>query len=328
MAKTVKELGLTAPAAGGRSYRLKQYAIWIILAVAILLSTVLSRGIFFTSENLLHLLRQVSIVAILATGQTIVMLTGGLDLSVGSAVALTSCVTVMTLNAGYSGLYVFLFPVMLGALIGGFNGFLVTVVRIIPFASTLATLIIARGLAFLITRGSPQYMLPEAIESVAVYGNQSVGAVPVPVIIMGVIFLIGYFLLYRTRFGQNVYAVGNNEETARLAGVSVDLTKFLAYAICGLLAGLAGLIYASRLSYGNPAEAATMNFDSIIPVVMGGVSLAGGKGSLVNSIVCVIIMGIITNIMNMLNVSPYIQDGVKGMILLIAIYFLAEKKDS
>ncbi len=303
----------------------RQNIIWILLAAAILISTILSRGIFSTPENLLHLLRQVSLVAILTTGQAIVMLTGGLDLSVGSVVALSSCVAVMTLNAGYSDLLVFLVPVAIGALIGSLNGFLVTAAEIIPFASTLATLIIARGLAFVVTRGSPQYLLPESIERLGIYGNQSVGIVPVPVIIMAIIVLVGYYLLYRTRFGQSVYAIGNNEETARLAGIGVKRVKFLTYTVCGLFAGLTGLIYASRLSYGNPAEAATMNFDSIIPIVMGGASLSGGKGSLINAIVCVIIMGIITTIMNMLNVSPFIQDGVKGVILVVAIYFLAEK---
>jgi ribose transport system permease protein len=305
---------------------MRKSVIWMLLAGTIVLSTILSKGVFFSPENVLQLLRQLSFVAILATGQTIVMLTGGIDLSVGSVVALSSCISVMAVNAGYSNLVTFLIPVLLGTLIGSLNGFLVTLVEIIPFASTLATLIVARGFAYVITRGSPQYMLPAAIERFGIYGNQSVGIVPVPVLIMGFVVLVGYFLLYRTRFGQHIYAVGNNEETSRLAGIHINRTKFLAYCICGMFAGLAGLMYASRLSLGNPAEAGNMNFDSIIPVVMGGAALSGGKGSLTNSIICVIILGTITTIMNMLNVSPFIQDGAKGVILLIAVYFLAEKK--
>ncbi len=304
----------------------RQYAIWLILAVLIALSTILSKGVFFTAENLLHLLRQISMVAIITTGQIFVMLTGGIDLSVGSIVALNSCIAVMAVNANYSGLVVFLIPLLVGAVIGLLNGFMINVVRLIPFVATLAMLIIARGLAFVLTGGSPQYMLPEAIEKFGIYGKESIGIVPIPVIIMGIIFCIGYYILYRTRFGQNIYAIGNNEETARLAGVNIAALKYVIYGICGLFAGLAGLIYASRLSYGSPAVAVSYNFDSIIPIVMGGASLSGGKGSLTNAIVCVVIMGILISVMNMLNVSPFIQDGVKGIILLLAIYFLSERK--
>jgi ribose transport system permease protein len=169
-------------------------------------------------------------------------------------------------------------------------------------------------------------MLPEAIAKFGIYGKESIGTVPVPVLIMGVIFGIGYFILYRTVLGQHIYAIGNHEETSSLAGIHVARTKYVVYGLCGMFAGLAGLIYSSRLSYGSPAVAGSYNFDSIIPIIMGGASLSGGKGSLTNAIVCVVIMGILTSVMNMLNVSPFIQDGVKGLVLLFAIYFLAEKR--
>lgn len=305
---------------------LRQSIIWIILVVLVLASTILSRGVFFTAENLLHLLRQVSMIAIVTTGQIFVMLTGGFDLSVGSVVALSSCIAVMAVNASYSGVAVFFLPVLVGAAIGLMNGFMVNAIGLIPFVATLAMLIMARGFAFVLTGGSPQYMLPEAIEKFGIYGRGSIGIVPVPVLIMGVVFCIGYYILHRTTLGQHIYAIGNNEETSRLAGIRVARTKYVVYGLCGMFAGFAGLIFASRVSYGYPAVAASYNFDSIIPIVMGGASLSGGKGSLTNAIVCVIIMGILASVMNMLNVSPFIQDGARGLILLFAVYFLSEKK--
>jgi len=312
----------------GRNYgeMLRQYIIWIILVVLILVSAALSRGVFFTPENLLHLLRQISMVAIVTTGQMFVMLTGGLDLSVGSVVALNSCIAVMAVNANQPGLIVFLIPVLVGTVIGLLNGFMVNVIGLVPFVATLAMLIIARGFAFVLTGGSPQYMLPDAIEKYGIYGRESIGMVPIPVLIMGVIFCIGYFILHRTMLGQHIYAIGNNEETSGLAGIRIARTKYVVYGLCGMFAGLTGLIYSSRLSYGSPVVAGSFNFDSIIPIIRGGASLSGGSGSLTNAIVCVVIMGILTSVMNMLNVSPFIQDGVKGIILLFAIYFVAGKK--
>ncbi len=305
---------------------LRQNVIWIILILLILASTILSKGVFFTAENLFHLLRQISLIAIITTGQIMVMLTGGLDLSVGSVVALTSCIAVMAVNTNFSGVAVFVVPVLVGTVIGLLNAFMINVVGLIPFVATLAMLIIARGFAFVLTGGSPQYMMPQAIEKFGIYGRDSILIVPIPVLIMGVIFCIGYYILYRTKLGQDIYAIGNNEETSRLAGIRIGRTKYIVYGLCGMLAGLTGLVYASRLSYGSPAIATSFNFDSIIPIIMGGASLSGGKGSLTNAIVCVVIMGILTSVMNMLNVSPFIQDGAKGFILLLAIYFLSEKK--
>jgi len=323
-----KQAGMTIAARIKRNYgeMLRQYVIWIILLVLILVSTALSRGVFFTPENLLHLLRQISMVAIVTTGQMFVMLTGGLDLSVGSVVALNSCIAVMAVNANQSGFVVFIIPVLVGTVIGILNGFMVNVLGLVPFVATLAMLIIARGFAFVLTGGSPQYMLPDAIERYGIYGRESIGIVPIPVLIMGVIFCIGYFILHRTMLGQHIYAIGNNEETSALAGIRIARTKYIVYGLCGMFAGLTGLIYSSRLSYGSPAVAGSFNFDSIIPIIMGGASLSGGSGSLSNAIVCVVIMGILTSVMNMLNVSPFIQDGVKGIILLFAIYFVAGKK--
>ena len=265
-------------------------------------------------------------IAIVAVGQIFVILTGGVDLSVGSVVALNACVAVMLANANYSSILVFFVPVIIGLLIGLFNGFLINEVKITPFIVTLAMLVTVRGLNYVITSGLIVVLTPEAIERFSIYGKGFVGPIPVPVIIMGIIFCIGYFILYRTKLGQYVYAVGDNEETTKLAGINIKMTKYFVYGICGMLAGLAGVIYGSRLSYGTPVLAGSFNFDSIIPVVMGGAVLSGGKGSLTNTIVSVIILGVLKSSMNMLNVSPFIQDGVRGVILLLAIYFMSGQR--
>jgi len=305
---------------------MKKYIMWILLIAVLTISTLLSGGIFIRPENLLHLLRQVSLIAIVTTGQTLVILSGGIDLSVGSVVALSSIISVSSVNLGYSRLFVVFASLLIGGAFGIINALLVTRVGLSPFVSTLATMVIARGIAFVITQGSPQYMTPEGIERINIFGNGYLWVIPVPVIIMLTVFLVGCYLLYRTRLGQHIYAVGNNENTARLAGVSIEKTLLIVYGLCGLLAGLTGLIYASRLSYGNPAGAMSYNFDSIIPVVLGGAPLTGGEGSLINSWICVVILGMLSSLMNMLNVSPFVQDGVKGVILLAAVYFTVVKK--
>jgi ribose/xylose/arabinose/galactoside ABC-type transport system permease subunit len=289
--------------------RLSRYAIFAaLLAECLILS--LSADAFLTTGNAMNILRQNAFTAILAAGMSLVILTGGIDLSVGSAVALAGvvCADVLARSLGIAagvgaGLLV-------GLLIGLVNGAVVTKIGIPPFIVTLAMMLLARGAAYKYTDARTISNLPES------FARLSRG--PVPVLVMAAVFVLAWVLLMRTPFGRHVYAIGGNREAAWLAGLRVHRVLIAVYALCGLGAGLAGVLVASRLNAGYPKAGEFYELDAITAVVVGGTSLFGGRGSIWGTLGGAFFIGILNNGLNLFHVEPYDQLIVKAAVLLCA----------
>jgi ribose transport system permease protein len=271
--------------------------------------------VFLTPINLFNVALQASVVAILAFGQTFVILSAGIDLSVGSVLALTGAV--MAMQTGQNGVLVgILVGLLAGAVLGALNGLFVTRARVAPFIATLAMLAIARGLTYIYTQGSPIRVDQPAFN---VFGQGTVGAVPVPVVIMLAVFVVCLVVLTQTRFGRYVFAIGSNPEVTRLAGVPIDRYVVAVYAISGLLAALGGLILTGRLAAADPNAATGYELDVIAAVVIGGTSLFGGRGGVFGTLIGALIIAVVGNGMVLLNVNPFWTQAVKGAIILIAV---------
>ncbi|HLB00209.1 MAG TPA: ribose ABC transporter permease [Bacteroidota bacterium] len=275
---------------------------------------------FFTSENILNVSLQTSIIAIIAAGMTFVILTAGIDLSVGSVVAFTGVITTALLHLDVPPAVALPAAILaglgVGALSGAAAGALITGLNITPFIATLALMTIWRGAAFLFTDGRPIWGLPD--EFAALAGGRVAG-IPVPTIIMLAVFAAGYVLLNRTPFGRYVYAVGGNREAARLAGIRTGRVILGAYVICGFLAAMSGILLASRLNSGQPNSGLMYELDVIAAVVVGGTSLFGGRGSIVGTFVGAMLIGVLRNGLNLLDVSSYLQMIFVGAVILLAV---------
>jgi ribose/xylose/arabinose/galactoside ABC-type transport system permease subunit len=285
------------------------YAIFVALALECLILSA-TTDTFFTSTNLLNVLRQNAFTAILAAGSTFVILTAGIDLSVGSVVGLTgvTCAGVLVHGGGLTLAVAAALGV--GLLVGVINGAVVTWLRIPSFITTLAMMLVVRGAAYKVTDARTISGLPES------FGVLS-GGTTAAAIMLGV-FVLSWFVLMRTAFGRHVYAVGGNEEAAWLSGVRVPRVHRAVYAICGLSAGLAGVLVASRLNAGYPRAGEYYELDAIAAVVVGGTSLFGGRGSIWGALAGAFFIGILNNGLNLFQVSTYDQLMVKGAVLLAA----------
>lgn len=288
---------------------LSRYAIFVALAVECLVVGLLT-DTFFTQANLSNVLRQNAFIAILAAGMTFVILTGGIDLSVGSVVGLSGVVTAGLL-AGGAGLTVAIAAgLFVGLVVGLVNGLAVTTLRIPAFVVTLAMMLVVRGAAFKYTDARTITGLPEPF---AVLSSGVATAA-----IMGVVFVAAWIVLVRTPIGRHVYAVGGNVAAAWLSGVRVARVQLAVYATCGLSAGLAGVLVASRLNAGYPRAGEYYELDAIAAVVVGGTSLFGGRGSIWGTLAGAFFIGILNNALNLFQVSTYDQMIVKGAVLLAA----------
>jgi ribose transport system permease protein len=272
---------------------------------------------FFTVANVTNVARQVSINAIIASGMTLIIITAGIDLSVGSLVALTGCVAMLILNATGIDLLGIGAGILIGGLAGAFNGGLVAFGRLPAFVVTLGSLTIFRGLALTITSGQPIIRFEGFYQWL---GQGIVLSIPVPVWSMVLVVLGVSFILNRTAFGAHIYAVGANEAAARLSGVRVELVKFKAYVIGGVLTGLAGMIMMGRLSSAQPASGEMFELDAIAAVVLGGTSLSGGRGKVSGTLFGALIIGVLNNSLNLLGVSSFYQLVAKGVIILLAVF--------
>jgi ribose transport system permease protein len=272
---------------------------------------------FLTVPNLTNVARQVSINAIIASGMTLIIITAGIDLSVGSLVALAGCVAMLALNGTDSDVVGVLIGIAVGGLAGAMNGSLVAFARLPAFVVTLGALTIFRGLALTMTNGQPIVRFDGAYKWL---GQGVLLGLPVPVWIMIVVVIAIHFLLSRTVFGAHIYAVGGNEAAARLSGVRVERVKFMAYVVGGLLTGLAGMILMARLSSAQPASGEMFELDAIAAVVLGGTSLSGGRGTVWGTLIGALIIGILNNSLNLLGVSSFYQLVAKGVIILLAVF--------
>ncbi|MEQ6390286.1 ribose ABC transporter permease [Bacillaceae bacterium S4-13-58] len=275
---------------------------------------------FLTVNNLLNVLRQVSINALIALGMTYVILTGGIDLSVGSTLALGSAITAGMITSGLDPMLAVLIGLLVGAILGAANGIIISKGKVAPFIATLATMTVYRGLTLVYTGGRPITGLSDS-DSVAfqMIGQGYLFGIPFPVIILLVSFVVLYFILRRTTFGRSVYAVGGNEEASRLSGIKIDRVKIGVYTITGMLSVLAGIILTSRLDSAQPTAGTAYELDAIAAVVLGGTSLSGGRGWIVGTIIGALIIGVLNNGLNLLNVSSFFQQVVKGGVILLAV---------
>ena len=275
---------------------------------------------FMNLGNLLNVSRQIALVGIVSIGMTFVILTKGIDLSVGSIVGVVAVSSAILLANGWSIPLVFVFALLLGGLFGAFNGLGITLVQMPPFIMTLGTLVMGRGIAMTIANGEPQ-SIKAAAETFSFLGGGFFLGLPVPVWIFVAIALLSAFVLRMTSFGRAVYAVGSNTEAARLAGINVPATLFSVYTISGVLAGLTALIVVSRLTVGEPTAGINLELEAISIVVIGGTSLFGGEGGVKGTIIGAAIIALMANILNLLGITPFTQQIVKGAIILAAVGF-------
>lgn len=278
---------------------------------------------FLTAQNGINVLRQISINAILAIGVTYVILTGGIDLSLGSVLALTG---VLAATFAHPDTYPLIVPLAIGifggVLIGLLNGLLITRFRVAPFIVTLGMMTIARGGALIVSKGRPVSNLSASFNFI---GSGDILGIPVPIVILAAVFAISYFILSKTTLGRYIYAVGGNEEAARASGINTHKIKIAAYSICAGLAGLAGIIQASRITTGQPNAGISYELDAIAAVVIGGTSLSGGIGSVTGTLLGALLIGTLNNGLDLLNVSSYYQQVVKGLIIIGAVILDREK---
>lgn len=284
------------------------------VAMALVLSLLSDR--FLTVPNLLNVLRQISVNALLAFGMTVVIIGAGIDLSVGSLLAFAGAVMAGAAVAGFDPALAILIGLGVGLLLGAFNGFFVAYGRIAAFIVTLAGLTIFRGMTLVYTGGRPISGLPEAFY---VIGNTSFLAIPVPVWIMIGFLLLTHFILRFTALGRAIYAVGGNEEAARLSGIPVRQVQLFTFAYSGFAAALAALVLTGRLNSAQPTAGAGYELDAIAAVVVGGTSLFGGRGHVWGTLLGALIIGVLNNGMNLLNVSSFYQQIVKGGVILAAL---------
>jgi ribose/xylose/arabinose/galactoside ABC-type transport system permease subunit len=306
------------------AFAVREMGILLVLVGMCIALTFTTPG-FAEVDNLLLVARQFSMFATMGVGMTMVILTGGIDLSVGSVLALSGCAAAkcMLWLAPYGNAHVVVFAGILAGLAAGLlcglaNGLIVSKLSIPPFIVTLGMMSIARGLVYVITRGRPVVELPDAFFFL---GQGRIWIVPVPVVCMLVIAFVGAVFLARTRLGCNIYAVGGNEEAARLSGINVDKVKIVAYSLCGLLAGFAGVTTASHLSSAQPTSGLTNELDVIAAVIVGGTSLMGGSGTVLGTVIGAALMGVLRNGLILLGVSANWQLVPLGTVIIVAVVF-------
>ncbi len=302
-----------------KKFSLGKFGIAIALLLEIILFSFFS-PYFLTSDNILNVTLQTSITAIIAVGMTLVILTAGIDLSVGALVALTGVVatSIMKLDMPFFASFTLALAAALaiGAASGMISGFFITRFNITPFIVTLALMTIWRGTAYMYTDGRPIWELPE---SFSVIGGGRFMHIPAPTIIMIVIYVLAYIMLKHTVMGRYIYAVGGNKEAARLAGINTNRVLMTVYVLCGMLAALSGILLASRMNSGQPNAGLMYELDVIAAVVVGGTSLFGGRGTIIGTFLGAMLIGVLRNGMNLVNAGSYLQMVVLGVVILLAV---------
>ena len=314
MALALKEQ-LSSPT-GILKFLIKYNTIFIFIMLVVFSAFI--SDVFFTSVNLSNLLKQVSGIGIISIGMLIVILTGGIDLSVGSMVALLAVTFALLVNLVVLPAAILL-TIMMGFGLGSVSGYLVAYQKLAPFVATLALMTIARGLGFIYSKGSPISFKTPGGELMSNFANNATLGIPNIAIVFFLIVIFAMVMLRYNVFGRLIIAIGSNEEASRLSGINVNKYKFLVYAISGALAATAAIIVASRTNLGSPNMGMSWELDAIAAVVIGGANLNGGKGTAINTLMGVLILGLISNILNLLNVPSYPQQVVKGAIIIFAV---------
>lgn len=292
------------------------YAIFYALIVLIVSFTFLSPT-FMTNENIMNMLRQGAVVAILAAGEFFVILAAQIELSIGSTLALSGVVFAFLVRGEVVPVpLAALIAILSGGAVGAINGILVSKFQIPPFIATLGTMLAVRGTVYSVTNCYPIVPLPPSIK---VLGRGYFIGIPIPVVIMVIIFILITIISSKLKFGRFLYAIGGNEEAAYLSGINVKLYKTLAFVACGVLAGIAGILLTSRLDSGQPSAGLNYEFEAIIAVIIGGVSFNGGKGKAIGVLLGALFMAALVNGMTLLNVNSYFQQILKGLVFILAI---------
>ncbi|MEG0300417.1 ribose ABC transporter permease [Cetobacterium sp.] len=280
---------------------------------------------FLSLNNVLNVLRQTSINSVIAIGMTLVILTGGIDLSVGSILALTGAFGASMISGGINPILAVIISIIIGCLFGLFNGFLISYAKLQPFIVTLVTMTLLRGATLVFTDGKP-IPVRNGGDFFDNIGGGYIFDIPIPIYIMIALFIAAFYILNNLKFGRYIYAIGGNEEATKLSGVNTSKYKTLVYGACGALSALAGVIVTSRLGSAQPTAGSGYELDAIAAVVLGGTSLAGGIGTITGTALGAVIIGVLGNALNLLNVSSYYQMMIKAIVILIAV--LIDKKSS
>jgi len=295
---------------------IRQYGLLIVFGLICLLISLITPQ-FLTVSNLTIIVTQISINALLAFGETFVIITGGIDLSLGSIVAVTGVTSAMLAHPdSYPVLIPIVMGLLAGLLMGVFNGFIITKSKIAPFIVTLGTMTIGRGLALILSDGRPVSNLSDSFNYL---GSGTIFGIPILILIFILVFALCSIILSKTILGRYIYAIGGNEQAARASGINIDRVKLSVYSISGLLAGLAGILLASRITTGQPNAGAGFELDAIAAVVIGGTSTAGGRGTMSGTLIGVLLIGVINNGLDLLNVTSYYQQVVMGIIIIGAV---------
>jgi inositol transport system permease protein len=293
-----------------------QYGIYLAFLL-ICLVLAFSTPRFFTVSNMLTIGNQVSINALLAFGVTFVIITGGIDLSLGSMVAVTGVVAATFAHPDTYPLIVPIFTGLLAGLaIGAFNGFVITKSKVPPFIVTLGTMTIGRGLALILSNGRPVSNLSDSFNFI---GGGNIFGIPFPIIILIIAFIVCSVILNKTILGRYMYAVGGNEPAARASGIRVNNVKMWVYTICGLLSAMGGILLTSRITTGQPNAGAGFELDAIAAAIIGGTSTSGGTGTMTGTLIGALLIGVISNSLDLLNVTSYYQQVVMGVIIIGAV---------
>ncbi|MDH7482974.1 MAG: ABC transporter permease [Armatimonadota bacterium] len=310
-----------------------QYGIVIFLILLSIYFAYTTDGIFLSARNIENVSRQIAINTILAVGLTFVIISGGIDLSVGSVLALAGVISMKVLcdglvigqstvihplSAEYAIILSAVIALLAGAIAGAFNGLVITVFRVAPFVATLGMMTIARGLAYVYTDGRPVSPLPSAVREFGASTIPHTG-IPTLVFIALLVVALGHIMLTRMKFGRHVYAIGGNEEAARLSGINIAQSKLKIYALCGMLAGLGGMLLATRLASGDPKSGTMFELNAIAAAVLGGTSLMGGRGTVLGTLIGALVIGVLDNGLILLGVSAFYQMVAKGFVILGAV---------
>jgi len=294
---------------------LRQFGLFLVVILIVIVMRFLS-PVFLTSKNIMNVLRQISMNGILAIGMTFVILTGGIDLSVGSVVAITGVIVGNLMEQGTNWLVACLVALVASALVGVINGSLVAYVGFQPFIATLSTMTIGRGFALAYSNGKPYAIKNEAFKAI---GQGSIAGIPTPIILLVIVCTLGIIVLNMTTFGRYVFAIGGNKNAARLSGVRTKRVESTVFIISSICAWLVGLILAARISSGSPISGEGYEMDAIASTAIGGTSMSGGIGSLSGTILGFVIIGLLSNSMNLLNINSFYQQIVKGCLIILAV---------
>ena len=292
----------------------RKYSIFAILVIMLIISSFLNEN-FFTVANLTNIMRQISVTTILAFGETMLIIAGFIDLSSGAVLALAGVISVYVFKMTGSLLLAFCIGVLIGVLCNIVSGIFVSAYKMPPFIATLALTQIARGAALLFTRGQNIYQ----IDKYTVFGQGSLLYIPIPIIFMILMLVLTWYILNHTRFGRSLYAIGGNAEAANASGIKVSNVKFICFVINGVLVGLAGVLFMSRVNAGLPNAAAGYEFEAMTATIIGGTSFSGGIGTATGTLAGAFIVGFLNNIMNLLGINSYLQQIIRGLIIALAV---------